>query len=202
MIYPSNTGPHRRFNPFGNAAYSLVPGQGHFGPDALPGVRRIQPPRLTVCTYLRHDIQYVRVVVFAQDARWRRGEAVSLKASRDQMISLEAAAQAQMYASFPDELFTECPALRPCTILLTFLRCAVQVPPEEAVSCGQGSEAMAERTCLPCWYTIIGMCSMLVCFSCFESRERFTEPLFAIVCRGTVSTCDIPMWRECACRSC
>jgi hypothetical protein len=32
-----------------------------------------------------------------QDARWRRGEAVSLKAARDSMVSIEAAAQAQMY---------------------------------------------------------------------------------------------------------
>jgi|TARA_B110000967_G_scaffold189828_1_gene213914 hypothetical protein len=32
-----------------------------------------------------------------QDARWRRGEAVSLKAARDSMVSLEVAAHAQMY---------------------------------------------------------------------------------------------------------
>ena len=41
---------------------SLVPGQGHFGPDAIPG-----------------------------DARWRRGESVSLKTARDSMVSLELA---------------------------------------------------------------------------------------------------------------
>lgn len=33
---------------------NLIPGQGHFGPDAIPG-----------------------------DARWRRGESVSLKTARD-----------------------------------------------------------------------------------------------------------------------
>ena len=32
-----------------------------------------------------------------QDARWRRGEAVSLKAARDSMVSLEVASHAQMY---------------------------------------------------------------------------------------------------------
>jgi hypothetical protein len=32
-------GPHRRYNPFSNQYHQLVPGQGHFGPDALPGVR-------------------------------------------------------------------------------------------------------------------------------------------------------------------
>jgi hypothetical protein len=33
----------------------------------------------------------------SQDARWRRGEAVSLKAARDNMVSLEVAAQSQMF---------------------------------------------------------------------------------------------------------
>jgi len=61
-------GPHRKFNPFSNQYHELIPGQGHFGPDAIPG-----------------------------DARWRRGEAVSLKAARDSMVSLEVAAHAQMY---------------------------------------------------------------------------------------------------------
>ena len=49
-------GPSRRYDPFTRSFMSLVPGQGHFGPDAIPG-----------------------------DARWRRGESVSLKAARDSM---------------------------------------------------------------------------------------------------------------------
>ena len=32
-------GPHRKYNPFSNQYHELVPGQGHFGPDAIPGVR-------------------------------------------------------------------------------------------------------------------------------------------------------------------
>lgn len=60
-------GPHRRYDPFTKAFYSLEPGQGHFGPDAIPG-----------------------------DARWRRGESISLKAARDSMVGLELASQAQM----------------------------------------------------------------------------------------------------------
>ena len=32
-------GPHRRYNPFAANFFELVPGQGHFGPDAIPGVR-------------------------------------------------------------------------------------------------------------------------------------------------------------------
>jgi len=31
-------GPHRRYNPFSANFFELVPGQGHFGPDAIPGV--------------------------------------------------------------------------------------------------------------------------------------------------------------------
>ena len=31
-------GPHRKYNPFAQNFFELVPGQGHFGPDAIPGV--------------------------------------------------------------------------------------------------------------------------------------------------------------------
>lgn len=31
-------GPHRKYNPFSNQYHELIPGQGHFGPDAIPGV--------------------------------------------------------------------------------------------------------------------------------------------------------------------
>jgi hypothetical protein len=50
-------GPHRVFNPYSKRVMQLVPGQGHFGPDAVPG-----------------------------DARWRRGESVSLKSAREHMV--------------------------------------------------------------------------------------------------------------------
>ena len=60
-------GPHRVFSPYSNAGVELVPGQGHFGPDALPG-----------------------------DARWRRGESVSLNDARNAMVGIEAATHAQM----------------------------------------------------------------------------------------------------------
>tara|TARA_Y100000389_G_scaffold204704_1_gene259047 strand:- start:2233 stop:3234 length:1002 start_codon:yes stop_codon:yes gene_type:complete len=60
-------GPSRRYNPWAANFFELVPGQGHFGPDAIPG-----------------------------DARWRRGESVSLKAARDGMVSLEVAAHSQL----------------------------------------------------------------------------------------------------------
>lgn len=32
-------GPHRRYNPFTKSFMELIPGQGHWGPDAIPGVR-------------------------------------------------------------------------------------------------------------------------------------------------------------------
>ena len=60
-------GPHRRYNPYASNFFELIPGQGHFGPDAIPG-----------------------------DCRWRRGESVSLKAARDSMVSLEVAAHSQL----------------------------------------------------------------------------------------------------------
>ena len=60
-------GPSRRYDPFTKSFMTLVPGQGHFGPDAIPG-----------------------------DARWRRGESVSLKTARDSMVGLELAQHAQM----------------------------------------------------------------------------------------------------------
>jgi len=62
-------GPSRRYDPFTRSFMSLVPGQGHFGPDAIPG-----------------------------DARWRRGESVSLKTARDSMCR---SPQAQTPATRP-----------------------------------------------------------------------------------------------------
>lgn len=41
------------------------------------------------------DSQLARTLWW-QDARWRRGETVSLKAARDSMVSLELASHAQM----------------------------------------------------------------------------------------------------------
>lgn len=32
-------GPHRKYNDYSRTTFELVPGQGHFGPDAIPGVR-------------------------------------------------------------------------------------------------------------------------------------------------------------------
>ena len=60
-------GPHRIYDPFTKSFMNLVPGQGHFGPDAIPG-----------------------------DARWRRGESVSLNDARNAMVGIEAAAHSQM----------------------------------------------------------------------------------------------------------
>ena len=37
-------GPHRKYNPFTQSFYELTVGQGHFGPDAVPGVRSSESP--------------------------------------------------------------------------------------------------------------------------------------------------------------
>lgn len=72
---------------------SLTPGQGHFGPDAIPGVkpRAFKPLPCSLTRSLT-----VSAFHLWQDARWRRGESVSLKAARDSMTSLELAQHAQM----------------------------------------------------------------------------------------------------------
>ena len=101
-------GPHRRYNPWAQNFYELVPGQGHFGPDALPGVRAspnlaISPFSSPVC--LRHAFPTLFLLFISQrscggrarqDARWRRGESVSLKESRNAMVGYEVAAHSQL----------------------------------------------------------------------------------------------------------
>ena len=53
-------GPHRTWHQTNQNYSNLIPGQGHWGPDARPG-----------------------------DARWRRGESVSLISARESMMSYE-----------------------------------------------------------------------------------------------------------------
>ena len=60
-------GPHRVYSDYAAGNAVLVPGQGHFGPDAIPG-----------------------------DARWRRGEVVSLEAARSQVVAMETAAASSL----------------------------------------------------------------------------------------------------------
>lgn len=59
-------GPHRSFSPFTASHFDLTPGQGHFGPDALPG-----------------------------DARWRRGEAIDAESARGALVGVEAIAESK-----------------------------------------------------------------------------------------------------------
>jgi hypothetical protein len=56
-------GPHRVFSQWSQTAYELVPGQGHFGPDALPGVSATPIPALsfTLCPYTfttQHQLRF------------------------------------------------------------------------------------------------------------------------------------------------
>lgn len=72
----------------------LVPGQGHWGPDAIPGV--------SFCYSNKHIITppqpplHSNTTSIWQDARWRRGESVSLKSAREAMVSLEVAASSML----------------------------------------------------------------------------------------------------------
>ena len=54
-------GPYRCYSPFTESHFDLIPGQGHFGPDALPG-----------------------------DARWRRGEAINAQDARSALVGVDA----------------------------------------------------------------------------------------------------------------
>tara|TARA_B110000902_G_scaffold41353_1_gene44711 strand:- start:659 stop:2062 length:1404 start_codon:yes stop_codon:yes gene_type:complete len=52
-------GPHRKYNPFAQNFFELVPGQGHFGPDAIPGVRAAPIPTLSSLlpyAHTNHDL--------------------------------------------------------------------------------------------------------------------------------------------------
>lgn len=84
-------GPHRVFAPLSlGDKHELIPGQGHFGPDAVPGVRRPPnpaPARLSTIQPPRASVSPRRPPPRFQDARWRRGEVVSLKAAREAISS-------------------------------------------------------------------------------------------------------------------
>ena len=49
-------GPHRKYNPYSNLYHELIPGQGHFGPDAIPGVKShaLKPNTLSFFVYTLH----------------------------------------------------------------------------------------------------------------------------------------------------
>lgn len=53
-------GPYRSYSPFDSVPWQLNPGQGHWGPDAVPG-----------------------------DGRWRRGEAVSMESARNALHAVD-----------------------------------------------------------------------------------------------------------------
>ena len=84
-------GPHRKYNPFAQNFFELVPGQGHF---VRRPSRRPQPAARRLTTRLARCSQGPDAI--PGDARWRRGESVSLKTARDSMVSLEVAAHSQL----------------------------------------------------------------------------------------------------------
>ena len=59
-------GPSRGYSPFTASFFDLTAGQGHFGPDALPG-----------------------------DARWRRGEDIDVESARGALVGVEALAESK-----------------------------------------------------------------------------------------------------------
>ena len=89
------TGPYRTFDPFTTKAHVMLsPGMGHWGSDARPGDVSLRlrtgraptpptPPPLLVSS--PPDLLTPLVL----QARWRRGEAVSMMSAREQMLSYE-----------------------------------------------------------------------------------------------------------------
>ena len=71
----------------------LVPGQGHFVRNRLEST---PVPQRRLAQRLPHPPLFQGPDALPGDARWRRGEAVSLEASRNSMVSIEAAAQSQL----------------------------------------------------------------------------------------------------------
>ena len=91
-------GPHRKYNPFSNQYHELVPGQGHFGPGKsaesfnrfflIQHASMYSHTRCCVCCVCRCHSGRRSL------APWRGGV---VKAARDNMVSIEVAAQAQMF---------------------------------------------------------------------------------------------------------
>jgi hypothetical protein len=77
---------------------SLVPGQGQCAAALKPNTNPLLAPAhaLTACSARSRSFGPDAI---PGDARWRRGESVSLKAARDSMVSLELAQHAQMVYS-------------------------------------------------------------------------------------------------------
>ena len=70
-------GPHRKYNPFAQNFFELVPGQGHFGPDAIPGVRSQSSDSNThrhtqLRTPYHLPLHRTHVGVVANRSRWSR----------------------------------------------------------------------------------------------------------------------------------
>lgn len=83
-------GPHRVFSPWGMAGQEeLVPGQGHFGSDARPGVRCSPRPHSRASRRPAHTRALTHpCACLCQDARWRRGESVSATSVRNSLAAV------------------------------------------------------------------------------------------------------------------
>jgi len=72
-------GPHRIYDPWTKSFMNLIPGQGHFGPDAIPGVSIHMPQPLASCA---HTYQCSLHTVSFVIARMPAGAAASRSRSR------------------------------------------------------------------------------------------------------------------------
>ena len=85
-------GPHRRYNGKDDIYSQLIPGMGHWGPDARPGDVCASPGRFSLaslCLRIRSCVNLAPRASPRLQARWRRGESVSMIASREAMMTYE-----------------------------------------------------------------------------------------------------------------
>jgi hypothetical protein len=76
-------GPYRTYTPFSKTYYELTPGQGHFGPDAQPGVRRVSISTHQICLF---PLPLLTLVCIPID-RTRAGGAASRSRSKMRAVS-------------------------------------------------------------------------------------------------------------------
>ena len=107
-------GPHRVYDPFTKSFMNLIPGQGHVRRSRCSRIRHrstlrspplrllrsLAPTRFRAVRAPPHLAPRCALLATRSraraDARWRRGESVSLKTARDTLVPLELAQHAQM----------------------------------------------------------------------------------------------------------
>lgn len=95
-------GPHRRYDPFAKGFYSLEPGQGHFGPDAIPGVSCAHIRTISLYPYTTSTMLPIRretywPTVYETHPGWRYTEATSFLSMATRIIFFSQSVHANFF---------------------------------------------------------------------------------------------------------